>query len=162
MKLKQLLLEQNEDNDRRLKELLDSRLQEGHGECLFDVGLEDSGEGMGLSREDWDAAYARVVEVAKQLRAETRILMTRNAGGEHDVKTEEKEREKDKDKGVSGKLLVRRVPEEIDDVIETRIAVVGNGMFSVGCRCGFEEGLINVCSRCWQIDFTWCACERGP
>lgn len=123
MKLKQLLLESTPDTARQLQDLLRERLDEGHGECLFDVGLEDSGESMGFERKDWDVACARVLEAAKALTAECRVLMTRNLGGELDVEGSEKE------KGVSGKVLVRRVPGEIDDVIETRIAVVGNGGF---------------------------------
>lgn len=49
--------------------------------------------------------------------------MTRNVGGpeEADVRNE-------KEKGCVGKILIRQEPETVEDVIETRIAVVGNGM----------------------------------
>lgn len=120
--MKHLLLDDSEASSKQLKELLEARLEEGHGETLFDLGLEDSGESMAFTKQDWDVAHRRVLDVAKDLTAECRILMTRNVGGEHDVETPEK------DKGLSGKLLIRRIPQEIDDVIETRIAVVGNGM----------------------------------
>lgn len=86
---------------------------------------------MGFEKIEWDSAHARVVEVAKTLKAECRILVTRNVGGDLDAEVNEKE------KDVSGKLLIRRIPEEIDDVIETRIAVVGNG------KSRFD---------CWQIE----------
>lgn len=120
VKLKHILLDPEEESSRQLKDLLHARLEEGHGEALFDVGLEDSGEAMGFGKDEWEKAYTRVTETAKSLNAECRILMTRNTGREHDVEANEK------DKTVSGKLLIRRIPEEIDDVIETRIAVVGN------------------------------------
>jgi len=32
-----------------------------------------------------------------------------------------------KDKSCSGKVMIRRHPDSVDDVIETRISVVGNG-----------------------------------
>jgi hypothetical protein len=34
-----------------------------------------------------------------------------------------------KDTGFSGKMILRQQPQSVDDVIETRIAVVGNGEF---------------------------------
>lgn len=79
---------------------------------------------MEFELKDWDIARKRVIAIAQGLKAECRTLMTRNVGGEHDVEVNEKE------KAISGKLLIRRIPQEIDDVIETRIAVVGNGMRS--------------------------------
>ncbi len=97
-------------------------MDEGHGEALFDVGLEDSGESMGFSKDEWDFAYERLIATAKSLNAECRVLMTHNVGGEYEVGTEGA-----RDKSCSGKLMVRRTPDGVDDVIETRIAVVGNG-----------------------------------
>jgi GTPase len=100
------------------------RLVEGHGEALFDVGLEDNGDSMGFSKENWDFALERIGTVCEQLKADYKILMTRNVGGDGDIEVGPRDA---KETGVSGKMILRQRPESVDNVIETRIAVVGNG-----------------------------------
>lgn len=136
MRLKQLLLDTSaeaDDSIARLKEYINGRLTEGRGEALLDLGFEDSGESMNLMKGDWDFALARLQKAADSVRADCKILMTRNVGGGDDVGPTGA-----KDKAVSGKLIIRRRPEQIDDVIETRIAVVGNG------RVSFHRAVVAV------------------
>ena len=102
--------------------MVQNRLLEGHGEALFDLGQEDNGESMQFSKEQWDVALDRIRRASSFLRAECRILLTRNIGG-----PEEAEVKNEKEKGCTAKLLLRQEPETVEDVIETRIAVVGNG-----------------------------------
>ena len=120
-----------------LIDLLNARIDEGNGEALLDIGLEDSGASMGLRRAEWDVALARLRKAAVSLRAEGRLLLTRNVGGDEEVGPVQ-----EKDKSCSGKILVRRTPETPDDVIETRIAVVGNGRLPLtwGCLHSREGG----------------------
>ena len=125
VRLKDLLLDASDDGDanlQRLSDLIQDRLLEGHGETLFDLGQEDNGESMAFSKEQWDVALDRIRRAASFLKAECRILLTRNVGG-----PEEAETVNEKDKSATGKLLIRQNPATIEDVIETRIAVVGNG-----------------------------------
>ena len=125
VKLKDLLLDTTEDADDTLQQLsnvLQSRILEGHGEALFDLGQEDNGESMGLSKEQWDAALDRIRRATTILKADYRILMTRNVGGDEEVGPIN-----EKDKSATGKIMIRQKPETVEDVIETRIAVVGNG-----------------------------------
>lgn len=129
VRLKDLLLDTGEDAQDTLQQLshvLQDRLLEGHGETLFDLGREDSGESMAFSREKWDVALDRIRRAASLLKADCRILLTRNIGGSEEADTID-----EKEKGAMGKVLIRQAPETIDDVIETRIAVVGNGIPSV-------------------------------
>lgn len=98
---------------------------EGHGEALFDLGQEDNGESMGLSKEQWDVAWDRLRRAAGTLKADCRILMTRNVGGGEEVGPLN-----EKDKGATGKVMIRQKPETVEKVIETRIAVVGNGQWN--------------------------------
>lgn len=125
VRLKNLLLDESETKDesiKQLKEILNTRLEEGHGECLFDVGLEDNGDSQLLTEQEWEAALARLKAVLEQFKADWRILMTKNVpNSQVDVGNELK-----KERGCVGKLMIRRRPAEIDDTIETRIAVVGN------------------------------------
>lgn len=128
VRLKVLLLDTSEDGEVTLQQLsnvLQDRLLEGNGEALFDLGQEDNGETMNFSKEQWDVALDRIRRAASILRAECRILLTRNVGG-----PEEAETINEKDKACTGKILVRQEPETAEDVIETRIAVVGNGWYS--------------------------------
>lgn len=129
VRLKDLLLGVNdslEDNLQPLSDLLLNRLLEGQGETLFDLGLEDNGDSMMFNKEQWDIALNRLRQAAKSLKADCRILITRNVGG-----PEEADSVNEKETGVSGKMLIRQLPETIEDVIETRIAVVGNGMINL-------------------------------
>lgn len=122
IRLKTLLSDPAEDNVAALAEHIKDRLAEGHGEVLFDVGLEDTGDSMGFTKDVWDAAVERIGTVCEQIKADYKMLLTRNVGGDIEVGPRDA-----KDTGCSGKMILRKRPESVDDVIETRIAVVGNG-----------------------------------
>lgn len=139
IRLKDLLLSKPPDGDAeddaslaQLGDVLSARIEEGNGETLFELGTENNGESMGFSREEWDVALGRLKEAAKRLNADCRVLLTTGVGGEEEGEStkqeggEKKEKEKDKG-GASGKVMIRRRPDTVEDVIETRIAVVGNG-----------------------------------
>ena len=126
IRLKDLLLDTGEDADstlRQLGDVLQKRMLEGNGETLFDLGQQDHGESMSFSKEQWDVALDRIRRAAKTLEADCQILMTRNVDGSSDV-----DPINEKDKSCSGKIMIRQEPKTPEDVIETRIAVVGNGM----------------------------------
>lgn len=145
VRLKTLLLDDSETKDqsiKHLREIIESRLEEGHRECLFDIGLEDNGDSQLLSNEQWDAALARIQTILKELAADWKILMTKNvADSPVDVGIENK-----KERGCVGKIMIRRRPTDIDDTIETRIAVVGNvdagksTMLGVLVKGGLDDG----------------------
>lgn len=141
VRLKSLLLDSAEENVAALTEYLQVRLTEGHGETLFDLGLEDNGDSMNFSKEEWESALARLEQAAGSANADCRLLMTRNVGGEVEVGPATP-----KDTGACAKLMIRRKPETVDDVIETRIAVVGNvdagksTMLGVLVKGGLDDG----------------------
>lgn len=80
---------------------------------------------MQLTIEEWNTAYARLVLAARGKSADCELLLTKNVGGEHEGASTAAA--KGKEKSCSGKILIRQTPTNIEDVIETRIAVVGNG-----------------------------------
>ncbi|KAI4201858.1 MAG: hypothetical protein LQ346_002062 [Caloplaca aetnensis] len=144
VRLKVLLLDTGDDAEVTLQQLsnvLQDRLLEGNGEALFDLGQEDNGETLNFSKEQWDVALDRIRRAASILRAECRILLTRNVGG-----SEEAEGITEKDRSCTGKILIRQNPETTEDVIETRIAVVGNvdagksTMLGVLVKGGLDDG----------------------
>ena len=126
MRLKELLLDIGTEADESLSKLGDilrQRMLECNGETLFDLGQEDNGEPMLFNKEQWDVALDRIRKAAETQGAQCQILMTRNVGCNEDV-----EPLSEKDRSCTGKIMIRQEPETPEDVIETRIAVVGNGM----------------------------------
>ncbi|KAL6809601.1 P-loop containing nucleoside triphosphate hydrolase protein [Trichoderma sp. SZMC 28015] len=124
IKLRDLVLGSDDDTLRKLGDVITERIEEGAGETVFDLGFENSGESMQLTLDEWNIAYPRLVEAAKKVRADCQLLLTTNVGGKEEA--ESTATNPTKDKSCSGKILIRRIPDKIEDVIETRIAVVGN------------------------------------
>ncbi|OAX78477.1 hypothetical protein ACJ72_07215 [Emergomyces africanus] len=123
VELKHLLLDGSitaEDTLQQLVGVIQTRIDEGHGETVFDLGQEDNGEWMGFDKEQWDTALDRVRRAAQAVRADCKVLLTYNVGG-----PEEAESKNERIKHAYGKILIRQAA-AAEDVIETRIAVVGN------------------------------------
>lgn len=142
VRLKELLLEHNDETLTKLVNLLELRIEEGHGETVFEIGFENNGDSMALSRDEWHVSMRRLVEAAKKCRADCQILLTKGVGGAAEG---ESVPEKD-DTGCSGKVLIRQHPATVEEVIETRIAVVGNvdagksTMLGVLVKGGLDDG----------------------
>ncbi|KAI1364162.1 P-loop containing nucleoside triphosphate hydrolase protein [Xylaria arbuscula] len=128
--LRQLLLpsaEHVETNEAKLAEHIHERLVEGHGEAMFDLGFEDNNDSMRLNRDEWNAALTRLKEAAKKHNADCNVLLTKNVGGDTEAEsTASGSDSKAKIKDCTGKILIRQTPPTVENVIETRIAVVGN------------------------------------
>ncbi|KAJ8128249.1 hypothetical protein O1611_g5390 [Lasiodiplodia mahajangana] len=130
--LRELLLppaERDEEYQAKLAEHIAERLSEGHGEAMFDLGFENNNQSMRLTRAEWDVALVRLEEAAKKQRADCNILLTHNVGGDKEAESTAARgegKEKNKYKDCTGKILIRQAPTTVEEVIETRIAVVGN------------------------------------
>ncbi|KAK5078364.1 hypothetical protein LTS08_002790 [Lithohypha guttulata] len=144
VKLKDWLLDTSEDAGatfQSLSGLVQARLDEGHGETLFNLGQEDSGDIMGFNKEQWAMALTRITEAAKALNADIKVLLTYNVGGDVDAVPQN-----GKETACYGKLLIRQAPATPEEVIETRIAVVGNvdagksTMLGVLVKGGLDDG----------------------
>ncbi|KAJ5279516.1 GTP-binding protein 1 [Penicillium angulare] len=124
VKLKELLLGTGDEAENSLQVLagaLQARIDEGQGETIFDLGLEDGGESMAFNLPQWQTALQRLREAAETIPAHCRILLTYNVGGEQEC-PEKPDRVKD----VWGKLLIRQHAGNIEEMAEIRMAVVGN------------------------------------
>lgn len=77
---------------------------------------------MGFTEDQWKFALERIQVACEKIKADYKMLMTRNVGGDVEVGPRNA-----KELGLSGKMILRQQPQSVDDVIETRIAVVGNG-----------------------------------
>lgn len=121
IRLRDLFLSASDDGDslQKLIDIVGERLDEGHGESVFDVGFENHGESMKLTKDDWEVAYKSLSQAAAKIDADCQLLLTKNLGGDLDGTPT-------RDGDVSGKVMIRRRPSAAEEVIETRIAVVGN------------------------------------
>ncbi|KAL4802233.1 P-loop containing nucleoside triphosphate hydrolase protein [Aspergillus unguis] len=144
VKLKDLLLspaDKTEESANALAEILQNRIDEGHGETIFDLGLEDGGESMSLDVEQWNAALQQLRAAATTLNAFCRILLTHNVGRPEDSRSTN-----DRIQGAWGKILVRQPAQTIEEMAEIRMAVVGNvdagksTMLGVLVKGGLDDG----------------------
>lgn len=124
--MKTLLLATDDKSLQDIEAVLLDRIQEGLGEAVFELGYENNGDSMNLTLDEWNAAYARLEQAAESLNAKCQLLLTHNVGG--DAEAASTVANPGKNKSCSGKVLIRRASPKVEETIETRIAVVGNGM----------------------------------
>lgn len=142
VRLKELLLTHDDDTFTKLVNLLETRIEEGHGETIFEIGFENNGDSMALTKDEWDVSMKRLREAAKKVRSDCQVLLTKHVGGEEEAESAANEKEKE----CSGKVLVRQHPATVEEVVETRIAVVGNvdagksTMLGVLVKGGLDDG----------------------
>lgn len=87
---------------------LNFRLTEGGGEALYELGIEDNGQPMGIPAEDLDASVATLTRMAEALGADATVLRTRSG-----------------DVGRVAEVLVR-MRHDAPTYLEVRIATMGN------------------------------------
>jgi GTPase len=142
VRLRELLLEHDDETQAKLVSLLELRLEEGHGETVFEIGHENNGDPMALCKDDWDIAIKHLIDSAKRCRADCQVLLTEGVGGAAEGETVPEKQ----DTACCGKILIRRHPATVEEVIETRIAVVGNvdagksTMLGVLVKGGLDDG----------------------
>uniref|UniRef100_A0A8C2ZHI1 GTP binding protein 2 n=1 Tax=Cyclopterus lumpus TaxID=8103 RepID=A0A8C2ZHI1_CYCLU len=89
------------------------RLQEGRGEAVYQIGVEDNGMLAGLSEEDLRTSLNTLHRLAEKVGADITVL---------------REREVDDDSDVPRKIaevLIRKVPDD-QQFLDLRVAVLGN------------------------------------
>lgn len=136
IRLRDLVLGTDDQTFKGLCDVIQERVDEGIGETVFELGYENNGEPMNLTLDDWNVAYKRLVDAAKAVGADCDLLLTKNVGGKLEAESAANKPEKG---GCNGKILIRRVPTNVEDVIETRIAVVGNGKLACFTRVAEES-----------------------
>ncbi|OWF43546.1 GTP-binding protein 2-like [Mizuhopecten yessoensis] len=105
-------------SDFRLEHLVTQmkwRLEEGHGEAIYEIGVEDNGMLVGLTDVELEASVRTLNKMAERLGATTSVL---------------RERQVDSDEGAGCRkraleILVRKVPDD-QQFIDLRLAVLGN------------------------------------
>ncbi|KAK0083406.1 hypothetical protein PV325_008831 [Microctonus aethiopoides] len=103
------------------------RLQEGHGEAIYQIGVEDNGRLVGLSRDEMKASLKTLRDMATRLGATTRILRERLANAK--AKTKGKEDNMIGERRVAQVLITKLRKgdrEDQESVTDLRLAVVGS------------------------------------
>ena len=100
------------------------RLSEGSGEAIYEIGVADSGELLGLTESELTRSYATLCRMAAILKAETTKLATTIGS-----------------KGCCLRVLVRELRN--DDYIDVRIAVAGN--VDSGERTNRNRRKVGIC-----------------
>lgn len=90
------------------------RLQEGEGEAIYEIGVEDNGMFVGLTKEELDSSLNTLNVMASKLGAHTTLL--RRPFVEDNGKVPRRQ---------GAEVLVRRVPDD-QQFIDIRLAVLGN------------------------------------
>ncbi|XP_016382721.1 GTP-binding protein 2 isoform X1 [Sinocyclocheilus rhinocerous] len=89
------------------------RLQEGRGEAVYQIGVEDNGLLVGLTEEDMKASLKTLRRMAEKVGADITVLREREV--DHD--SDEPHR--------IAEVLVRKVPDD-QQFLDLRVAVLGN------------------------------------
>ncbi|XP_077575654.1 GTP-binding protein 2-like isoform X2 [Stigmatopora nigra] len=88
------------------------RLQEGRGEAVYRIGVEDNGLPVGLGRADMAASLGTLRKMADKVGADVTLLRERQVDGEGSARR-------------IAEVLVRKVPDD-RQFLELRVAVLGN------------------------------------
>ncbi|XP_035691368.1 GTP-binding protein 2-like [Branchiostoma floridae] len=88
------------------------RLQEGGGEAIYEIGVEDSGMMAGLTEDELKRSLYTLNRMAEKLGATTSILRERDIEGDEEIRK-------------AAEVLVRKVPDD-QQFLDLRLAVLGN------------------------------------
>ncbi|XP_001599526.2 GTP-binding protein 2 [Nasonia vitripennis] len=102
------------------------RLQEGHGEAIYQIGVEDNGKLAGLSRDDMKASLKTLRDMAARLGATTNVLRERSTHPKSNNKRAKAKNNKSEEKRVA-EVLIRKIRKDDREecVIDLRLAVMG-------------------------------------
>ncbi|CAM0137059.1 unnamed protein product [Umbelopsis sp. WA50703] len=133
---KNKLLHPTEKDIEDYKNSIKDRLEEGHGEFMMEIGLEDDGSPLDLSDEDLHLALKNLENILSELEADYAIMDERNISQnpfpeirtEYDTEQKATEVAKATNLPITKvvHLMIRRKNLKIDSVLEIRVAVVGN------------------------------------
>ncbi|KAF9152955.1 hypothetical protein BG015_004386 [Linnemannia schmuckeri] len=144
--LKEQFMNPTDANIESLQTLLAARIREGSGETLFEIGVEEDGAPMKLSDAEYETALTTVKTAAAAVGAEVAIMYEKSAGLSAGAPVVPESKDKDKETNVvavepslapttdvtdqptykSSYVMIRKTPKSVDELLELRVAVVGN------------------------------------
>ncbi|KAJ3103986.1 GTP-binding protein 1 [Phlyctochytrium planicorne] len=129
--LKQLYLKGDEASFDSLFKHVEGRMRQGQGETIVELGVEDDGTSMNLTEEEYKTALAVLTKVADKLKSDVTLLHERrNLILSTTTESDDAPVPAAASSSISpyyfGHALVRQRPGSVEDLLELRIAVVGN------------------------------------
>ncbi|TGZ53677.1 GTP-binding protein 2 [Temnothorax longispinosus] len=104
------------------------RLREGHGEAIYQIGVEDNGRLAGLTKEEMKASLKTLKDMASRLGATIRVLRERIATSSAS-KTLASQNNNNKEEKKVAEVLVKKLRkddrEDQDSIVDLRLAVTG-------------------------------------
>lgn len=110
------------------------RLREGHGEAIYQIGVEDNGKLTGLTKEEMKASLKTLKDMASRLSATIRILRERIVTSSTNNKnktlaSQNRNNNINKEEKKVAEVLVKKLRkddrEDQDSIIDLRLAVIG-------------------------------------
>ncbi|KAG0052893.1 hypothetical protein BGZ83_001978 [Gryganskiella cystojenkinii] len=142
LSLKEQFLDPSESNVESLQTLLATRIREGSGETLFEIGVEEDGAPMNLTEAEYQTALSTVRTAAAAVGAEVAIMFEKNVGladktatpapASADAATAPPVVASTSSSTVEGEtfktayVMIRKTPKSVEELLELRVAVVGN------------------------------------
>ncbi|KAG9325261.1 hypothetical protein KVV02_000009 [Mortierella alpina] len=142
LSLKEQFLNPTESNVESLQTLLAARIREGSGETLFEIGVEEDGTPMKLNDTEYQTALSTVRTAAAAVGAEVAVMFEKSAGDStapsipdsqdkdtSSILTESSvspAADADQSLFKSSYVMVRKTPKSVEELLELRVAVVGN------------------------------------
>ncbi|XP_011168281.1 GTP-binding protein 2 [Solenopsis invicta] len=104
------------------------RLREGHGEAIYQIGVEDNGRLAGLTKEEMKTSLKTLKDMASRLGATIRVLRERIATSSAS-KTLSSQNNNNKEEKKVAEVLVKKLRkddrEDQDSIVDLRLAVTG-------------------------------------
>ncbi|KAG0207055.1 hypothetical protein BGX28_001598 [Mortierella sp. GBA30] len=147
LSLKEQFLNPTESNIESLQTLLATRIREGSGETLFEIGIEEDGAPMNLIEAEYQTALSTVKSAAAAVGAEVAIMFEKNSGASTSTTSLTDNKDKDHPAPVLAEpstttvvaasdadqtlfktsyVMIRKTPKSVEELLELRVAVVGN------------------------------------
>jgi GTPase len=115
--LKERLIEYNEKDIEWLKQTISARMEQGKGETLFEIGLEEDGTPMNLTTKEYEICIANLTLLTQALGADLADLdeLIQLDINKTPISTQK-----------VSHLMIRKRPKSVQEALEVRVAVVGN------------------------------------
>ncbi|GAB1866794.1 GTP-binding protein 2 [Camponotus japonicus] len=105
------------------------RLREGHGEAIYQIGVEDNGKLAGLTKDEMKASLKTLKDMASRLGATIRILRERVATNSTNktLASQNRNNNINKEEKKVAEVLVKKLRKDDreDSIVDLRLAVIG-------------------------------------
>ncbi|CAO3618334.1 unnamed protein product [Mucor fragilis] len=117
--LKEILLNPTQQDIDYLTNSISTRIDQGRGETLFEIGLEEDGSCMNLTQDEYNKCIETIRMVADKLQADFANIDELNT-------LDPTAKPANSTTSDVYHLMIRKRPQSVQDLLEIRVAVVGN------------------------------------